>query len=99
MLHIFVITSPTETDTYIDELVDIFLNLSMKTIQVHLTTRTTLVSISTIVTILIVTIVTIRILVAIFCDRDDRDDHMETGLKYYKIGMFAHGSLDDNILY
>ena len=37
MLHISVIT-----DTYIGELVDIFLKLSMKTVQVHLIIRTTL---------------------------------------------------------
>ena len=41
MLHISVITS-LQTDTYIDELVEIFLKLSVKTVQVHLIICTTL---------------------------------------------------------
>ena len=41
MLHISVITSP-QTYTYIDELVEIFLKLSMKTVQVDLIIWTTL---------------------------------------------------------
>ena len=44
MLHISVITPPTN-DTYSDELVEIFLKLSMKTVQVHLIIGTTLVNI------------------------------------------------------
>ena len=36
MLHISIITSPIQTDSYIDELVEIFLKLLMKTVQVHL---------------------------------------------------------------
>ena len=40
MLHISVITS-LQTDIYIDELVKIFLKLSMKTVQVHLIIGTT----------------------------------------------------------
>ena len=35
---------PVQIDTYIDELVEIFLKLSMKTVQVHLIIGTTLVS-------------------------------------------------------
>ena len=35
---------PLQTDTYIHELVQIFLKLSMKTVQVHLIIRTTLVA-------------------------------------------------------
>ena len=42
MLHIFVIT-PLQTDAYINELVEIFLKLAMKTVQVHLIVRTILV--------------------------------------------------------
>ena len=40
MLHISVINS-LQTDTYIDELIEIFLKLSMKTVQVHLIIWTT----------------------------------------------------------
>ena len=40
MLHMSVITS-LQTDTYIDELIEIFLKLSMKTVQVHLIIWTT----------------------------------------------------------
>ena len=36
MLHISVILLPLQTDTYIDELLEIFLKLSMKTVQMHL---------------------------------------------------------------
>ena len=45
MLHMFVITSHglrQQIDTYIDELVEIFLKLSVKTVQVHLIIGTTL---------------------------------------------------------
>ena len=43
MPQIYVIISPgLQTDTYIDELVEIFLKLSMKTVQVHLIIWTTL---------------------------------------------------------
>ena len=41
MLDIFVIRRPLQTDTYIDEFVEIFLRLSIKTVQVHLIIRTT----------------------------------------------------------
>ena len=41
MLHISAITS-LQTDTYIDELLEMFLKLSMKTLQVHLIIWTTL---------------------------------------------------------
>ena len=42
MLHISIIFF-LQTDTYIDELVEIFLKLSVKTVQVHLIIGTTLV--------------------------------------------------------
>ena len=42
MLHISVITPP-QTDTYMNELIEIFLKLSMKTVQVHLIIWATLV--------------------------------------------------------
>ena len=40
---ISIINLPQQTDTYIDELVEIFLKLSMKTVQVHLIFGTTLI--------------------------------------------------------
>ena len=44
MLHTYPSYLPQQTDTYIDELVEIFLTLSMKIVQVHLIIWTTLVA-------------------------------------------------------